>query len=64
MRTLRRYPDGHCLVSVQSRGRPAADVLADMVEGLLIANQLHGVAAASSRARMLEMLAGAPPRAA
>jgi len=44
-RTVRRYPDGGWLVSVRCRGRPLVDVAADMVDGVLRANGLHGTAA-------------------
>ena len=38
-RTIRRRPDG-ATVSVRLRGRPWAAVLADMIEGVIAANQL------------------------
>jgi len=44
-RTMRRYPNGQWLVSVRCRGRPVADVAADMVDGVLMANGLEGKAA-------------------
>ncbi len=48
-RTLRRYPNGQLLVSVRCRGRPVADVAADMVDGVLMANGLGGTAAVGWR---------------
>jgi len=39
MRTLRRYPGG-TVVSVRLRDRPFADVVADMVDGVLAANRV------------------------
>jgi hypothetical protein len=39
-RTIRRGADGSVLVSVRSRGRPWAAVLADMIEGVVVANGL------------------------
>lgn len=48
-RTVRRYPNGQWLVSVKCRGRPAADVVTDMVDGVLVANGLEGDAAAGWR---------------
>lgn len=44
-RTIRWSTDGTCMVAVRVRGREVADVIADMVEGLLIANRLDGQAA-------------------
>ena len=38
-RTLRRHAGG-AVVAVQVRGRPWAAVLADMIEGVVVANQL------------------------
>jgi len=38
-RTIRRYP-GATVVSVRVAGRPFADALADMVEGVLVANRV------------------------
>lgn len=48
-RTVRRYPDGRWLVSVRCRGRPAADVVGDMVDGVLVTNGLEGQAASGWR---------------
>lgn len=44
-RSIRRRPDGKATVAVALRGRPWAAVLADMVEGVVAANGLRGVAA-------------------
>jgi hypothetical protein len=41
-RTIRWSPAGTCIVSVRVRDREVADVIADMVEGVLVANQLTG----------------------
>ncbi len=38
-RTLRRHPSG-AVVAVQVRGRPWAAVVADMIEGVVVANRL------------------------
>jgi hypothetical protein len=40
-RTLRRYPGG-AVVSVRLRGRTYADVVDDMIEGVLVANRVGG----------------------
>ena len=44
-RTVRRYSNGQWLVSVRCRGRPVAEVAADMVDGVVMANGLTGTAA-------------------
>lgn len=51
-RSIRRRPDGACTVSVRLRGRPWAAVLADMVEGVVVANGLAGGAADQVRTAM------------
>jgi hypothetical protein len=45
VRTVRRYHNGQWLVSLRCRGRPVAEVVADMVDGVLVANGLHGTGA-------------------
>jgi hypothetical protein len=52
-RTIRRLPGGP-VVAVAMRDRRFADVLADMVEGIVIANRLEGAAADRMRALLLE----------
>jgi hypothetical protein len=44
-RTLRRRSDGSAAVAVRLGGRPFVAVVADMIEGVLVANQLSGPAA-------------------
>jgi hypothetical protein len=44
-RSLRRRPDGTTQVAVVLRGRPWSAVLADMIEGVVVANRLSGNAA-------------------
>jgi hypothetical protein len=51
-RSIARRRDGTCTVSVALRGRPWAAVLADMVDGVVAANRLCGVAADRCRARL------------
>jgi len=51
-RTVRRRPDGTATISVVLRGRPWAAVLADMVEGIVVANGLRGAAADRARSRL------------
>jgi hypothetical protein len=50
-RTIRRYPAG-AVVSVRLRGRPFAEVIADMVEGVLAANRIPPADAVGVRARL------------
>lgn len=50
-RTIRRRPDG-AIVSVRLRGRPWAAVLADMIEGVVVANRLQPPAADRVRAEL------------
>jgi hypothetical protein len=49
-RSVRRRPDGNATIAVVVRGRPWPAVLADMVEGIVVANHLHGVRADRARA--------------
>jgi hypothetical protein len=53
-RTLRRYPGG-TVVAIRLRGRPFPDALADMVEGVLVANRVPEADAG----RLRPVLAGA-----
>lgn len=52
-RTVRRWPGG-ARVAVLRTERPAARVLDDMVEGLLLVNDVRGVEAAQARALLSE----------
>ena len=56
-RTLRRRGDGS-VVSVRLRGRRWVPVLADMVEGVIVANQLRGPTADRAREELWEAVAG------
>jgi hypothetical protein len=58
-RTIRRYAGG-AVISVQLRERPFEQVAADMVEGVIVANRLGGVAAARLRSALAD--AAAAPR--
>ena len=44
-RTLRRRNDGSVAVAVRLDGRPFVAVVADMIEGVLVTNELHGPSA-------------------
>src|SRR5438105_1736079 len=52
-RTIRRLPGGP-VVSVHVRARPFSDVVADMVDGVVLANGLGGDAAGRVRATLLD----------
>src|SRR4029079_10906769 len=58
-RTIRRYPAGS-VVSVRLRGRPFAEVVADMVDGVLAANQVPAPDASRLRARLTATLDTSP----
>ncbi|HEX6311511.1 MAG TPA: hypothetical protein VF152_07765 [Acidimicrobiia bacterium] len=58
-RTIRRYPGG-AVVSVLLRGRPFAEVAADMVEGVIVVNGLEGEAALRMRAALGAAIDDAP----
>jgi hypothetical protein len=50
-RTIRRLSAGS-VVAIRRAGRPAEDVIADMVEGVLVANRVSGAAAEQFRAEL------------
>jgi hypothetical protein len=54
-RTIRRYPAGS-VVSVRLRGRPFAEVVADMVDGVLAANRVPAPDTPRLRARLAAAL--------
>ena len=51
-RSVRRRSDGGATIAVVVRGRPWAAVVADMIEGVVVANQLAGSAADRTRAHL------------
>ena len=57
-RTLVRHADGSVTVSVMVRNRTWVAVLADMVEGVVVANQMDGVDAEVLRDQLWEALEG------
>ena len=64
-RTLRRRPGGWAMVAVRVRGRPAADVLADLVDGVVRANANRLSEAEAARHRDdLRAAVGLGPRSA
>ena len=56
-RTIRRYPGG-AVVSVKLRDRPFADVVTDMVDGVLAANRVPEADAHRLRGMLNEALVG------
>ena len=52
-RSLRQRPGAPAAVAVRLRGRDPDAVLADMVEGVVVANRLDGPGAEAARARLL-----------
>ena len=52
-RSVRRRPGAPPAVAVRFRGRDAHVVVADMVEGVVVANRLSGPAADNVRVRLL-----------
>ena len=57
VRSIRRLPDGRAIVAVRVRGRSHADVVADMVEGVIVANGLGEEAGAEARAALIDAAA-------
>ncbi|WP_426573582.1 hypothetical protein [Aquihabitans sp. McL0605] len=53
-RTLRWAPDGSATVAVAVRGRPFQAVVADLIEGVVIVNQLEGIDATRLRTALWE----------
>jgi hypothetical protein len=52
VRTIRRGADGGATVAVASKDRPAPAVVADLIEGIVVVNQLDGVEAARVRTEL------------
>lgn len=52
-RSLRHRPDGGVIVAVRVRGRALAEVVVDLVDGVVAANGLHGEEAARLRRELL-----------
>jgi hypothetical protein len=57
-RSIRRRADGSAVVAVVLRGRPWAAILADLIDGVVVANRLDGAAADRVRSTMWEAIAG------
>jgi hypothetical protein len=58
-RTIRRYPGG-AVVSVRLRDRPFAEVVTDMVDGVVAANRVPAADAPRVRALLTDALEGRP----
>jgi hypothetical protein len=57
-RTIRWRPDGGATVSIRLRGRLWVQVLADMVEGVVVANGLSGADADRARTALWSAVEG------
>jgi len=53
-RTIRRFGDGSATVAVVLRGRPFQAVIADLIEGIVVANRLAGPEATRVRTALWE----------
>lgn len=58
-RTIRRHQSGSSTVAVVMRGRPWPAVLADLVEGIIVANGVAGTEAARARRELWAVVAPA-----
>ena len=57
-RTVRRRPDGTVTVAVVVKGRPLEAVVADLIEGIIVANELDGAEATRVRTHLWEAVVG------
>jgi hypothetical protein len=57
-RSIRWRGDGSAVVAVVLRGRPWAAILADLIDGVVVANRLDGAAADRVRAGLWDAIAG------
>jgi len=60
-RTIRRLPGGP-VIAVQLRSRLSAEVVSDMIEGIVVANNLEGDAAARVRTALAAALVSVDQR--
>lgn len=63
-RSIKRRPDGGSTVSVRLQGRPWQAVLADLVEGVVVANALVGKAAMAARSSLWSAVVSEVPHVA
>jgi hypothetical protein len=64
VRTVRRRRDGGATVAVAIRDRPTAAILADCIEGVVVANRLAGAEAVRYRTALWEAMRDHPAAAA
>lgn len=57
-RTLRRRSDGSTTIAVVVRGRPQQAVIADLIEGIVVANRLEGAEATRVRTHLWAAVVG------
>ena len=57
-RSIKRQPDGDCVVAVRVRGRPFAAVVADAIEGIVVCNNLDAASAATARDELWREIEG------
>ncbi|HWJ64910.1 MAG TPA: hypothetical protein VNS19_23265 [Acidimicrobiales bacterium] len=58
-RTLRWSPDGSATIAVAMKGRPYQAVVADLIEGVVVVNQLDGIEATRLRTALWEAIVAA-----
>lgn len=58
-RTVRRRPDGGATVAVVVKGRPFQAVIADLIEGIVVANDLDPAEATRVRTLLWDAVVGA-----
>lgn len=55
-RAIKRLPSGGVVVAIRLKDRPWVAVLADMIDGVLVANDLRGVEAAALRTELWRLV--------
>lgn len=63
-RTLRFAPDGTATVAVTVKGRPYQAVVADLIEGVVVVNELTGIEATRLRTALWEEIVASHAEAA
>lgn len=58
-RTMRKRIDGGATVAVVVKGRPYQAVIADLIEGIVVVNELSGAEATRVRTHLWEAVVGA-----
>lgn len=57
-RTIKRAANGDITISVRVRNRPSAAIVADLIDGIVVANQLSQLTAAAARAALWASVEG------